>query len=393
MISGVCNLMIVPGLLLQLSGPGVCHARERGPHWSGRYGAALSKYKWRVSLLSTAAMLGFLGMSTQLKSELNALRFFPDNAGIVKDYQFVAENFSGFSTIEMAIECPKEAFDDTLEALHRLETVLEDCPGVVRVDHLGTIRQFKQSLTDLGCHPSLAGRRVLSKLASRFARSEGQRRYLRVSTLVKVLGESRHACIIDCVKKAAKEVLPAGTRFHPTGITQLLTEAEQQIVCTQTKCFPLAAAIILVAIGLLYRSFRVLMVSIVPNLLPILSVLALMVVLDIPLDAATVMIATIAIGIAADDTIHFLSRYRLYKSQGLPSLDASALTLGEIGRAAFFTSVVAAAGFGTLALSPFPPMRYFGLLTALTMLTALLADVFILPAMCNLLRLWDKTNP
>jgi predicted RND superfamily exporter protein len=141
---------------------------------------------------------------------------------------------------------------------------------------------------------------------------------------------------------------------------------------------------------LLFRSFRALIASIVPNVLPILAILSFMVVLHIPLDPATVMIATIAIGISADDTIHFLSRYKLHRGKGLNPSDASGAALGEMGRAAFFTSVVAAAGFSILALSEFPPMACFGLLTALTMLMALLGDIFILPAMCNLVGLWRK---
>ena len=66
--------------------------------------------------------------------------------------------------------------------------------------------------------------------------------------------------------------------------------------------------------------------------------------------------------------------------------------MGEIGRAAVFTSVVAAAGFGILALSEFPPMACFGLLTALTMIMALLADIFILPALCHIVGLWQKES-
>ncbi len=388
-ISCWCNLVIVPGLLLLLPMHGSV-LRAPKPHWSSRCGAFVSSRKWSVSTVAFVATAVFLAVSTQLSSESNALEFFPRHARIVDDYDFVAQHFSGFSTVEIEVECPESKINETLRAMDAMQKEIEKHPAVARIEHLGRLKQLSRALSQSSQGRTIGATKLISKLATQFAATQDGRVHLRMSVLVKAMASSDFASIIECIKRPATEYLPKETTWHLTGIVPLLMNVERQIVKTQTRCFPVAVAVILSMIGLLFRSFRALIASIVPNVLPILAILSFMVVLHIPLDPATVMIATIAIGISADDTIHFLSRYKLHRGKGLNPSDASGAALSEMGRAAFFTSVVAAAGFSILALSEFPPMACFGLLTALTMLMALLGDIFILPAMCNLVGLWRK---
>jgi len=101
------------------------------------------------------------------------------------------------------------------------------------------------------------------------------------------------------------------------------------------------------------------------------------------------MIASVAIGIAADDTIHFLSHFRRERQQGKDMANAVQSTFQKTGRAITFTSVVATAGFMILMLAEFKPIQYFGLFGSVTMVTAWVGDVFILPACVASLRLWD----
>ena len=109
--------------------------------------------------------------------------------------------------------------------------------------------------------------------------------------------------------------------------------------------------------------------------------------LGVPFDTATVMIASIAIGIAADDTIHFLAHFKTEKRSGLTTIDAVDQSLQKAGRAITYTSVVASAGFVILLLAEFQPIQYFGVFTGLTMLAAWTGDVFVLPACVAHLRL------
>jgi len=115
-----------------------------------------------------------------------------------------------------------------------------------------------------------------------------------------------------------------------------------------------------------------------------LAVLTSMALLNISLDAATVMVASISLGIAVDDTVHVLAEYRRQRLLGLRNLDAIQTTLSLVGPSISVTTVTACIGFFTLAMSVFVPISYFGLLSGIAMIVALIADFFLLPALLTI---------
>jgi len=126
-------------------------------------------------------------------------------------------------------------------------------------------------------------------------------------------------------------------------------------------------------------------ISLVPNLLPILVTLGFMGLLEIPLNTATVTVAGIALGLVVDDTIHLLHAWVEARNAGATIVAATERMLHHVGRPVLVTSVAVGAGFGVFAFSPFRPTLFFGLLIAVTAVTALLCDLGLLPAL--LLRL------
>ena len=142
---------------------------------------------------------------------------------------------------------------------------------------------------------------------------------------------------------------------------------------------------IVVAFAVLFRSVGVAAIAIVPNLLAAGLVLGLMGWLAIPLDIMTITIAAITVGIAVDDCIHYLYRYKTE----LPRLDDPIETMhychDNIAKAAFYTTVTIVVGFSILVLSNFIPTILFGLLTALAMIVALLAALTLMP---KLILMW-----
>jgi predicted RND superfamily exporter protein len=137
----------------------------------------------------------------------------------------------------------------------------------------------------------------------------------------------------------------------------------------------------------LLRSLKAALIALIPNVLPVLLTLGVMGALGISLNFATLMVMSVALGIAVDDTIHFLVRYRR-ELQSDPDVDkAIGNTILHSGRAMTFASAAMAAGFGLFILSDFAPSRSFGFLMAFTMFTALLADLFLLPYLIKVTRL------
>ncbi|WP_372627783.1 MMPL family transporter, partial [Arsukibacterium sp.] len=137
----------------------------------------------------------------------------------------------------------------------------------------------------------------------------------------------------------------------------------------------LALGMVLLAI---FRSVKIALIALIPNILTTLGIVGLIGWLNIPLDLMTITIAAIAMGIAVDDTIHFVHTYLQHSGN-----NAISTTFKHTGMAIVFTSVIIAAGFAVFGFSDFLPSVYFGVLTAAAMLMALITDLTILPALLD----------
>lgn len=139
----------------------------------------------------------------------------------------------------------------------------------------------------------------------------------------------------------------------------------------------------------LFRSIRLTLIAFLPNAFPVLFVFGLMGSAGIPLNSGSAMVATIALGMALIDTVHFVMHYRRRRLEGHGTDDAIAETFAEIGRPLVLTSAVNCVGFGIFLLSDFQPMYHFGLLASVSMVAALVGDVLLLPI---LLKVFDRSD-
>lgn len=393
-IAFVCNIIIVPAVLSVLHGKtGVTH-RFRADHWTARPGTALARHATIVVPVATVLLAISAIVATGAQTESNVLKFFPDHSRIARDYAFVSDRLTGLYTVEVDVETAKADEATTLAAIGRLADTLADRPEVARVDHLGKFLPLFASasaaVVDRGASATVEAATFATMITKRYRHEDDGRVSLRVSVLVRAMGSGDFYSLLDFIRGQARQTLAPATNWQVTGVVSLLNDVQRCLVDTQIKSFAIAAAMVIAMIGIFFRSLRAAAASLLPNLLPIVGVFAVMAVTRIPLDAATVMIAGVAIGIAADDTIHFLARYRDERRRHLDTFGAIEATLAKIGRAVVFTSLVAAAGFTILCLADFRPIVYFGLLTGVTMLTAMAADVFVLPACIRIVRLWER---
>ena len=136
----------------------------------------------------------------------------------------------------------------------------------------------------------------------------------------------------------------------------------------------------------LFRSLRIALIGLVPNLLAAGTVLGIMGLAGIPLDIMTITIAAITVGIGVDDSIHYLHRFIVEFREHGDYQTAVQRSHRSIGAAMYYTSIVIAAGFSILALSNFVPTIYFGALTAFAMLFAMVANLTLLPVLLMTFR-------
>jgi len=141
-----------------------------------------------------------------------------------------------------------------------------------------------------------------------------------------------------------------------------------------------AMIVVIVVIGIAFRSFKVLLLSILPNLFPIVAAGTLLNLTGGGLEYASVIALTVGFGIAVDDTIHFLSRLRIETRRASTLQDGVAETLTRIGPVLILTTLVLIAGLAATVISDLPSMRLFGKLFMATIAAAIVADLLFLPA-------------
>ena len=178
----------------------------------------------------------------------------------------------------------------------------------------------------------------------------------------------------------------ADSRFRLSGLLVLYNNVLQSLFASQILTIGFVFLAILGMFLVLFRSLRLALIAILPNMLPALLVLGAMGWLDIPLDLMTITIAAISVGIAVDNTIHYIVRFRREFAADGDYLATMRRCHGSIGRAMYYTSLTIVVGFSILMLSNFTPTFYFGLFTGLAMLAALVASLTLLPAMLLTLR-------
>jgi predicted RND superfamily exporter protein len=164
-----------------------------------------------------------------------------------------------------------------------------------------------------------------------------------------------------------------------TGTSVLYDNMSTLLVKSQIRSILLALVMIFIVMSIVFRSVYIGGLSMIPNVIPIFLTMGLMGWLMINLDTSTTMISSVAIGIAIDDTVHFITRYFREISDGATVENAIHETILNTGRPIMFTSVVIGSGFVVLLAASFIPTRSFGILTAFTMFSALVADLFVLP--------------
>ncbi len=154
----------------------------------------------------------------------------------------------------------------------------------------------------------------------------------------------------------------------------------RDVQATQTRSFPIALALAFVLVALFLRSFRLSLAAVVPTLLPIVATLGTLGWCGMSLDIGRAMVAAIVIGVGIDDSIHLLTQYQLRRDQGADPRTAVRGAVLHVGRAVVTTSLALSLGFLSLTLSAWNSISSFGFAVAIAILGALVAVLFVLPA-------------
>ncbi len=199
--------------------------------------------------------------------------------------------------------------------------------------------------------------------------------------------ELRRQELLDRIHRHLVDALGyAPERIQLTGMTVMYNNMLQSLFDSQIKTIGVVFGAIMVMFLLLFRSWKLSLIGIAPNLIAAGSVLGLMGWLGIPLDMMTITVAAITVGIAVDDTIHYIHRFRTEFLKDGDYMATMHRCHRSIGQAMFYTSLTITAGFSILVLSNFIPTIYFGLFTSFAMMMALLGALTLLPRLIVLIK-------
>ncbi len=198
--------------------------------------------------------------------------------------------------------------------------------------------------------------------------------------------------ILEELQTYMKKNMNPNFKFEFTGEYILINKAAESLVWNSVTSLALTLFIVFMCMYFLFWSFKAGMISLVPNIFPIVAIFGIMGLMDIPLNVGTAMVADIAIGIAVDDTIHFMNRYKMAMQELQDSHAAVAVAVHDEVRPVVCSSFALAGGFAICAVSQFIPVIQFGLLSAAVMLIAVVSELLITPMLLQstqLITLWD----
>jgi len=350
-----------------------------------------------VLTVGTVVVAVSLAGASRLKVDTNHINFFSERHELYTSAQVIDTKLSGIYTFQIFLEGEPDAMQrpDVLDRMDRLSTELTALPYVKKVTSLADyVKRVHRELNDGRPEAYVVpatSQEVAQELLVFGLGDEGRAEldrvvasdYSRAQITVKLASMSSDLVFVQVTEAdRLAQAIFAGSGVTPTvtGSGRLFSTLDHYLVRSQISSFAMAFLTVFAVIFMVFRSWRFGLLCIPPNLFPVLTVFGAMGWLDISLNVATVMVASVALGVVDDDTIHFISRYRKETHRGATTDEAiEAATIHE-GRAALTTAIVNCSAFGVLMLSEYRPSAWFGGLLALTMVVAFLAEVFALPA-------------
>lgn len=284
-----------------------------------------------------------------------------------------------------------------LEQVEKIHDYLETLPEVGKVQSLailykvgkelnGSLNNFELAVMDKALSPD-----VRKVLVDPFLHGEEETRItMRVKDSYPGL---KRAELVERIRQHLKNDLKLDVEeLRFSGLLVLYNNMLQSLFSSQIVTLGVVFFCIMMMFVILFRSFSIALVAILPNVLAALSILGGMGLIGIPLDMMTITIAAITVGIGVDDTIHYIHRFKEEIAVDGDYVAAMHRSHGSIGKAMYYTSVIIIFGFSIMVLSEFIPTIYFGLLTGLAMFAALMGALFLLPKLILLVRPFKTTQ-
>lgn len=402
----IVSIVLIPGIFSYLPAPNAKQLKHLEFKGISRFLTLLDllvhRHRYRVFIVTGAIVaLSIVGL-TKLYSVAFMVDDIPEESQVKQDLYFFERNFSGVMPLEIVIDFgkPRSTLNArNLRKVDRLEKALDAIPDVSQpVSIVSFAKAVRQAFYDGDPRryglPSPSDRNAIlsylsnqqedqSTFLSSFVDSTGQ--VMRVSLKMADLGSIKMDSLINnVIEPSIDEVFGDSEQIETsvTGSTLLFVKGNKFLIENLRFSLLLAFAIIAVIMAILFANIRMIIISMIPNLIPLVLTAGIMGFFGIPLKPSTALIFSIAFGISVDDSIHFLAKYRqeLFSNKFFVPI-AISNSIKETGASMVYTSIVLFFGFVIFVFSDFGGTVALGILTSLTLMFAMLTNLTLLPAL------------
>ena len=333
----------------------------------------------------------------RIRVETTPINFFKKSSEIRKAFQDINENLGGIYPIDVILRSDKKGYFASPKALREVEALqkhLETVEGIDLSVSIVDLLKFEGLLTrsfrdkekyyTIPDYPFAV--RAAIKNYRLFDAGDLVNHFIsRDLSCINIVLRSHIASSLDFIRaekvitRYLRDWCPKGMTFDVTGLSIVGSHSAQALTRGQIRSLGLALICIFLLLCALFLSFRVSLLAMIPNLFPIVVNFGIMGWSGLHLTVATSLVASIAIGLAVDDTIHYMFRFNYQFRRDFSRKQANRRTIADVGKPIVFTSIAIGLGFSILIFSSFVPTSVFGLLMLITMTSALFGDLFILP--------------
>ena len=367
----------------------------------------LGRQKVSLFIIASVSLFSVIGISF-VRIETNPVEFFKRDTTINRNFHDIYQKLSGSFPVNVVLHSAAEYYfeaPDHIAEINRFQQFLQTLPYVDKSisfadyvmlvnyalnhyapEHYTIPAEGFEIRTAINNYRSLLGEDVFSGFMTPelntanillLTHLSSSRDFLETKKAILAYFEQHFSTHLTC---------------EVTGFGMALSASDQVLTWGQVKSLSLSLALIFGIMFLMFLSVKVGLIAILPNCFPIVLAFGVMGWLDIRLSMVTCLIASIAIGLAVDDTIHYLNKYNREFKKDLVKDRALRDTITAVGRPIIFTTLTISIGFFILMFSHFKPTAIFGLLMVVTMLAALIGDLILLPSLMRRVELvtaWD----
>jgi predicted RND superfamily exporter protein len=399
------------------------------------FATAVEHYGKTIIAISAAIALFSLGGASKLMVENSFINYFKPSTEIYQGMAVIDKKLGGTTPLDVIVDFPHDAEDETvsggeedeetdefddfeeeytaiqndaqywftdskMQTVLKIHNYLDSIPEIGKVLSLGTMLKLGRTLNDGDDLNNFQLAMLYNELPEEFRKIvldpyvSIENDQLRFS--LRIVDSNKDLRRDELLKKIKKELVDKvgleEENIHLSNLMVLYNNMLQSLFGSQILTLGAMVLLLFFMFLILFKTVKVALIALVANLVPISVVFGFMGWAQIPLDMMTITIAAISIGIAVDDTIHYIYRYKIEFSKDHDYRAAMYRSHESIGYAMTYTSAAIIIGFLILVLSPFIPTIYFGLLTVLTMFMAIAADLLLLPKLILMFKPFEKES-